>query len=61
MLVGAGVGALDEAYQATVPGRSQELLDWIADIAGSLAGAGLALWFRAWIARRRSTASPAAG
>ena len=60
VLAGAFVGALDEAYQATVPGRSQELLDWIADVAGSLAGGGLALGLRAWVARRRSAVGASA-
>jgi VanZ family protein len=61
VLVGAGVGALDETYQATVPGRARELLDWVADVTGSFAGAGLALGLRAWVARRRSTAGAAEG
>jgi VanZ family protein len=60
VIVGAGVGALDEAYQATVPGRAQEFLDWVADVVGSLVGAGLALWIGAWIAKRHSASSEAA-
>jgi VanZ family protein len=32
------IGALDELNQRTVPGRSSELLDWVADAAGSVAG-----------------------
>ena len=36
--LGAGVGALDETYQLTVPGRETELLDWVADVAGILVG-----------------------
>jgi VanZ family protein len=32
-------GGSDELHQALVPERSAEFLDWIADLAGSLAGA----------------------
>lgn len=35
-------GLSDEIHQATVPGRSSELADVVADLFGSVAGAGLA-------------------
>lgn len=39
--LGVFVGGLDELYQGTVPGRSQELGDWIADSLGVIFGAVL--------------------
>ena len=39
--VGFAVGALDEFYQITVPGRAVELLDWIGDAVGVVLGSGL--------------------
>lgn len=36
-------GALDEWHQQFIPGRSMELLDWMADTLGALAGASTAL------------------
>jgi VanZ family protein len=37
-------GILDELHQMLIPGRSAELLDWIADILGALAGV-IAVYF----------------
>lgn len=54
VVVGAAVGALDETYQLTVPGRARELLDWVADVVGVFIGVGLAMGFGSWLARRRS-------
>ncbi len=36
--------ALDELHQYFVPGRSADVLDWLADCAGVLLGAGLVWW-----------------
>ena len=33
------LGAADEIHQHWIPGRSMELLDWIADVSGGTAGA----------------------
>ena len=33
------LGAVDEIHQQWIPGRSMELLDWAADVAGGFAGA----------------------
>jgi len=33
------LGAVDEVHQQWIPGRSMELLDWVADVAGGTAGA----------------------
>ncbi len=33
------LGAVDEFHQQWIPGRSMELLDWMADLAGGAAGA----------------------
>lgn len=32
------LGAVDEVHQRWIPGRSMELLDWVADFAGGSAG-----------------------
>lgn len=38
-IVGAGVyGITDEFHQAFVPGRTPDVADWLADIAGALVG-----------------------
>lgn len=39
-------GALDEIHQMSVPGRSGELQDWLADVAGGLVGTVLIVAFR---------------
>lgn len=51
-------GASDEWHQSFVPGRSVELLDWVADALGVLAGVYL---FKLWHARRRRGEAPPAG
>ncbi len=60
VLIGAAVGALDETYQMTVPGRERELLDWVADVAGVLFGSCLAMALSSWMARRAAAAGKAA-
>lgn len=40
ILVGLATGLLDEVYQFSVPGRTVEFLDWVADAVGVLIGAG---------------------
>jgi VanZ family protein len=42
----AAYGMLDELHQYLIPGRTVEILDMIANISGSLAGAGLTLIFK---------------
>lgn len=45
VLVVSGFGAFDEFYQGSVPYRSPDLLDWVADCSGGLLGAvAVALW-----------------
>ena len=41
LAVGASIGALDELYQGLIPGRSLELRDWFADMAGVALGVGI--------------------
>lgn len=60
VLIGAAVGALDETYQMTVPGRERELLDWVADVTGVLVGSCLAMALSSWMARRAAAAGKAA-
>ncbi len=38
----AAVGALDELYQASVPGRYSSVYDWMADFGGAAIGSALA-------------------
>ena len=38
------LGAVDEVYQGTVPGRTPSVADWTADVTGALLGAELARW-----------------
>jgi hypothetical protein len=39
------VGALDELHQGTLPGRSEDIFDWLADaIAASVVVTGLVWW-----------------
>ena len=53
LLAIAAYGALDEWHQQFIPGRSMDLNDWLADVAGALVGAAAA----ALLARAR-TPSP---
>jgi VanZ family protein len=39
----AAVGAADERYQATVPGRFSDLYDWIADATGAVLAQGIGM------------------
>lgn len=56
VLVGAAIGALDETYQMTVPGRERELLDWIADVTGALIGTCVAVALGSWMTRHGASA-----
>ena len=38
----AAFGAFDEFVQKFIPGRSMELLDWVADVSGAATGLALA-------------------
>lgn len=53
--VGLAVGALDEAYQLSVPGRAVEFLDWVGDAAGVMIGAGVGMLHAPLTARVRRT------
>jgi VanZ family protein len=50
VLAGWVYGVLDELHQSTVPGRSAEVLDWVADALGTVAGV---LLFLAFVRLRR--------
>ncbi len=41
LILGTIYAATDEVHQAYVPGRSVELADWVADVAGLIAGIAL--------------------
>lgn len=59
---GAVVGALDETYQLSVPGRERELLDWVADVVGVSLGLWVSLFLKRWSLRRQEAlASPGRG
>lgn len=36
LTIGLGIGAADELYQATIPGRDSTVHDWVADATGLL-------------------------
>lgn len=55
LLVVAVLGVLDELYQGTIPHRSPEVLDWVADASGGLLGGGCYLLFKHWLVRRAET------
>lgn len=38
VIIAAIYGAFDELHQMLIPGRSAELLDWVADFVGAVAG-----------------------
>ncbi|MEP0860437.1 MAG: VanZ family protein [Ignavibacterium sp.] len=42
IIIAAGYGLLDELHQLFVPGRSAEVLDWVADFVGAISGSFLA-------------------
>lgn len=46
MLLGSLYGASDELHQAFVPGRSAEVVDWVADTAGAALGAAAFAFLR---------------
>jgi VanZ family protein len=51
--LGLAVGVLDEFYQLSVPGRSREFLDWVADAVGVLIGAAVGVLHGRLAARAR--------
>lgn len=58
LLVIALFGAADEWHQRFIPGRSTELADWLADMAGGVAGAfAFALFFHKPLSPARQGAS----
>lgn len=42
LIIASGYGLLDELHQLLVPGRSAEVLDWVADFVGAFSGSLLA-------------------
>jgi VanZ family protein len=57
ILLAATVGFLDELYQGLIPQRSQESVDWIADLLGGSCGALLALKMK-WTGRKPEKRDP---
>jgi len=53
ILAGVAIGALDEIYQFTVPGRCSDFRDWIADSVGVVIGNRIAVGFYRWRAGER--------
>lgn len=51
-VVVAVLGTLDEIHQSTIPRRSAEILDWVADVSGGLTGGVCYLLFKRWLVRR---------
>lgn len=52
-------GLGDELHQAFVPGRSAEILDWVADTLGSVTGAGVRFALNRWNASSSRKVEPA--
>jgi VanZ family protein len=44
LVLGSLVGAADETFQRSVPGRQSSAYDWVADTAGVALAQGLVLW-----------------
>ena len=59
LLVTCGWGVLDEIHQAFVPGRSSDLADLVADLAGALVGSSVRLGLSVIRARGSAGSSPA--
>jgi VanZ family protein len=51
--IGLAVGALDEAYQLSVPGRAVEFFDWVGDGIGVVIGAAVGMLHGPITARMR--------
>jgi len=49
------LGALDEIFQSTVPGRSSDIFDFLADVLGGATGGGVYLLLK-WLFTRREKA-----
>ena len=56
LIAGMLVGAIDEWHQRTVPGRSSDVMDLVADVAGC----ALALWLTHHLLERRDTGKTSA-
>ena len=41
--IGAGIAALDETFQGTIPGRTKDIWDWTADVTGLTIGSTLSI------------------
>ncbi|MET0342069.1 MAG: VanZ family protein [Polyangiales bacterium] len=54
VIMTAATGLLDELHQAFVPGRSSDLVDLAADVAGALCAALFYAALYAWVVRRRA-------
>jgi VanZ family protein len=55
--IGSAFGALDELHQRTVPGRTADIFDWVADSAGVTAGLLILLLARRLYHRRSARRS----
>jgi VanZ family protein len=53
LFVVALMGALDEIFQSTIPGRSSDILDFLADVLGGATGGGTYLLLKWFITRRK--------
>jgi VanZ family protein len=57
LLIGFAYGAIDEWLQIPIPGRSCELVDWFADIAGVAVAATLGAVVTRWHDARKERSS----
>jgi VanZ family protein len=59
--VATGLGAADEVFQESVPGREPSVLDALADSTGALLGMLVVRWWRGRRARSRKSPEPEEG
>jgi len=46
IMIGVGIGASDELFQSTVPGRDSDVFDWIADSIGVTMAQVIYIWVK---------------
>lgn len=46
LVISSAYGILDEFHQGFIPGRSQDIFDWVADTIGAIAGVVIILYLK---------------
>lgn len=55
--IAAGVGAADEVFQGTIPGRKRDVVDWMSDGTGAAVAAAICARLRGRSVRLRTSTS----